>query len=515
MYRSSTSMASRKILACGLALASLFVFLLHSPIRAQEPTTQEPSSEVIPASQQPDFDIIDSSPDPALANMAPVPDNSPEQQASADASQDIQPPDADSTDPNSLADNESDQPPPDLFDYDQPFSPGTFYLWTPGYWAHSPVGFFWVPGQWVVAPFYGALWTPPYWGFSGGRYLFHGGYWGTHVGFYGGVNYGFGYIGTGYFGGFWRGHDFYYNRAVSRVDPTTIATVYNRAVVFHGVTYGPGSTYYTSYNGGARGLKVHPTPAERVAIHETHLPETTLQSITRRTNANHTDAYFSANHGHPMNPAMARLPLSRLSNGSAIATRSGEIPTLHRIPPAETLADAVHRQDALQQLRQQRMAERGSLPMQSSMSTRQERIEAIRQGIEQRNVQSQSTPPAVSESPASETPRNNSQPSIPLVRGTFPGSPRNFSRGGLTPERIHHAPEPISTHPAEHPTEPTHSIEQPRPVEERLPDHEPKPESEPHPMGEEPSHLPVQPTHSAPVTPTKPPAPRPVPARPH
>ncbi len=32
----------------------------------------------------------------------------------------------------------------------------------------------------------------------------HGGYWGTHVGFYGGVNYGYGYDGDGYEGGYWR-----------------------------------------------------------------------------------------------------------------------------------------------------------------------------------------------------------------------------------------------------------------------------------------------------------------------
>ena len=54
-------------------------------------------------------------------------------------------------------------------------------------------GYYWVPGTWVQPPRVGVLWTPGYWGFVGGVYAFHAGYWGPHVGFYGGVNYGFGY----------------------------------------------------------------------------------------------------------------------------------------------------------------------------------------------------------------------------------------------------------------------------------------------------------------------------------
>ena len=78
-------------------------------------------------------------------------------------------------------------------------------MWTPGYWAYGDDGYYWVPGAWVPAPYEGALWTPPYWGWSSGLYVFHGGYWGPHVGYYGGVNYGFGYMGIGFVGGMWRG----------------------------------------------------------------------------------------------------------------------------------------------------------------------------------------------------------------------------------------------------------------------------------------------------------------------
>jgi len=73
--------------------------------------------------------------------------------------------------------------PPELPVYEQPVIPGPGYLWTPGYWAWSPEngGYYWVPGNTFI-------WNP--------------GYWGPHIGFYGGVNYGFGYTGSGYEGGY-------------------------------------------------------------------------------------------------------------------------------------------------------------------------------------------------------------------------------------------------------------------------------------------------------------------------
>jgi hypothetical protein len=104
------------------------------------------------------------------------------------------------------------QPPPPLPDYDQPPPPDDGYLWTPGYWAFGPGGYYWVPGTWVQPPRIGVLWTPGYWGLVGAVYVFHAGYWGPHVGFYGGVHYGFGYTGEGYAGGRWVGNSFAYNR---------------------------------------------------------------------------------------------------------------------------------------------------------------------------------------------------------------------------------------------------------------------------------------------------------------
>ena len=80
-------------------------------------------------------------------------------------------------------------PPPPLPEYSQPECPGDGYLWTPGYWSYAPEGYYWVPGAWAQPPQVGFLWTPGYWGYSGGRYRYNYGYWGPHIGFYGGINY--------------------------------------------------------------------------------------------------------------------------------------------------------------------------------------------------------------------------------------------------------------------------------------------------------------------------------------
>jgi hypothetical protein len=119
-------------------------------------------------------------------------------------------------------------PPPPIPDYDQPECPGDDYEWTPGYWAYSnDGGYYWVPGAWVMAPYVGVLWTPGYWGYNGGHYRWNHGYWGPHIGFYGGVNYGFGYTGSGYEGGYWHGRNFYYNTSVNRVNVSVVRNVYN------------------------------------------------------------------------------------------------------------------------------------------------------------------------------------------------------------------------------------------------------------------------------------------------
>lgn len=121
--------------------------------------------------------------------------------------------------------------PPELPVYAQPSCPGPGFLWVPGYWAYGPEGYFWVPGTWVEPPEVGLLWTPGYWGWEEDAYVWHAGYWGPEVGFYGGINYGFGYTGVGFYGGYWRDRTYYYNRAVNNVNITVVHNTYNTMVL--------------------------------------------------------------------------------------------------------------------------------------------------------------------------------------------------------------------------------------------------------------------------------------------
>ncbi|MGA9788557.1 MAG: YXWGXW repeat-containing protein [Candidatus Sulfotelmatobacter sp.] len=143
--------------------------------------------------------------------------------------------------------------PPALPVYEQPLCPGPGYLWTPGYWAWDDVdGYYWVPGTWVVAPV-GLLWTPGYWGWNDDVYAWNAGYWGPEIGFYGGINYGFGYRGNGFYGGEWRGGTFFYNTAVTRVNTTMITNVYvNKTVIVN-------NTSHVAFNGGRGGVDARPT----------------------------------------------------------------------------------------------------------------------------------------------------------------------------------------------------------------------------------------------------------------
>jgi hypothetical protein len=194
--------------------------------------------------------------------------------------------------------------PPVLPVYVQPECPEPGLMWSPGYWAYGDDGYYWVPGAWVPAPYEGALWTPPYWGFEGGAYLFHPGYWGRHVGYYGGVNYGFGYMGVGFVGGEWHGHDFAYNTAVVQVNRTVIRNTYVNETIVHNTTIV--NNNHVAYSGGPGGIRHDPTNEERVAMRESHAAPTPIQQqhiqAARMDHAN----YFKANNGHPQNVAVTR-----------------------------------------------------------------------------------------------------------------------------------------------------------------------------------------------------------------
>ncbi len=208
------------------------------------------------------------------------------------------------------------EPPPPLPVYDQPECPAPGYIWTPGYWAYAPAGYYWVPGTWVMPPRPAVLWTPGYWGWSGAVFLFHAGYWGPHVGFYGGVNYGFGYGGAGYEGGRWEGNDFHYNTAVNNVNVTNIHNTYNVTVV-NNITVNK-----VSYNGGNGGLAVQPTAHEQAAMQEQHLQATAEQMQHRQAASSNRALFASENHGAP---AIAATPRPGAFNDRAAISAQGSL----------------------------------------------------------------------------------------------------------------------------------------------------------------------------------------------
>lgn len=189
--------------------------------------------------------------------------------------------------------------PPALPVYQQPLCPGDGYIWTPGYWAWDGYEYYWVPGTWILAPQVGFLWTPPWWGWGGTAFIFHEGYWGPHVGWYGGISYGFGYFGHGYEGGRWDGGHFFYNRTVNNINVNVIHNVYNTRI--ENVTVN-----HISYNGGRGGIDARPTREEEGYANERHVGPVPAQVQHMDAARNNRDMRASVNQGKPPVAASAR-----------------------------------------------------------------------------------------------------------------------------------------------------------------------------------------------------------------
>ncbi len=211
--------------------------------------------------------------------------------------------------------------PPVLPVYAQPVAPGDGYLWTPGYWAYGDEGYYWVPGTWVLAPQPGLLWTPGYWGFGGGFYAWHAGYWGPHVGFYGGVNYGYGYGGVGFFGGRWEGGHFAYNTAVLHVNTTVIHNTYVDNTVIHNTTV----INRTSFNGPG-GVNARPNGQEAAAMREGHVQPTSEQAQHEHFAGSNRANFASVNGGRPANGAVSRPMTSANFANHATANNNANRP---------------------------------------------------------------------------------------------------------------------------------------------------------------------------------------------
>ncbi len=205
-------------------------------------------------------------------------------------------------------------------------------MWTPGFWAYDDVdGYYWVPGTWVEPPQVGFLWTPGYWGWGGSAFFFHEGYWGPHVGFYGGINYGFGYGGVGYEGGRWEGDHFAYNTYVNHVNTTIIHNTYNVRVV--NVTENR-----VSYNGGEGGIDRRATAQEESYTNERHVGRVAAQEQHIQEARGNPELRATANHGKPPIAATAR-PGDFKSNVVASREAGGE----YHAPPANAMRGNVPR----------------------------------------------------------------------------------------------------------------------------------------------------------------------------
>jgi hypothetical protein len=227
--------------------------------------------------------------------------------------------------------------PPPLPVYVQPALPGPDYIWVPGYWDWDPVfaDYYWVPGYWIEPPQPRLYWTPGYWGWNDGVYVFHRGYWGPSIGFYGGVNYGYGYTGDGFYGGRWDGDHFSYNRSVTNITNVTninITKIYNQPV--------SAPANHTSLNGGAGGVQAHPTPQQIAAQNAVHIPPTALQQQHQHVAASNPQARLSANGGKPSIAAVSKagdfaahpIPADVKANPPAVVAPHAEPPLVQQPP---------------------------------------------------------------------------------------------------------------------------------------------------------------------------------------
>jgi hypothetical protein len=284
--------------------------------------------------------------------------------------------------------------PPALPVYEQPICPGLGFLWVPGYWAYGSDGYFWVPGTWVEPPEVGLLWTPGYWAWENDAYRWHAGYWGSEVGFYGGINYGFGYTGVGFFGGSWRGREFFYNRAVTNVNVTVVRNTYNTTVVNNT------TVNRVSFNGGPGGVSARPTSREITAEHQRHVTMTAEQSQHQQAASSNRTLLASVNHGRPDVAASPR-PGQFESHGAVEArtpVNPNRPPANVRGPAAAPNAAPVNpaleqkHQQQMDRLRQQQDQERQRVEQkhqQEQQKLQQQAADANKQQDTQRRQQQQ------------------------------------------------------------------------------------------------------------------------------
>jgi len=348
--------------------------------------------------------------------------------------------------------------PPELPVYEQPICPAPNYIWTPGYWAWGYDGYYWVPGTWVEAPSVGLLWTPGYWGWNDGSYIWNAGYWGPQVGFYGGIDYGYGYYGEGFYGGRWEGDQFSYNTAVMHVNPAVIHHTYVDRAVIHN------SGMRVSFNGGHGGIQARPTEAQMSAEHARRFGPVAAQtrqvSFAREDRAN----YAKVNHGAPPHAALQRPATSEATFQKAVSARGAEPESHAAVRPEERPGARTESHTAA---RSETRTEPHSTP-------RPETHTAPR---------TESHPVARPESHTAARPETRTEPHSTPRPETHATAPRPESHPAARPES-HPAPRP-ETHSAPRP-EPHPAA---RPQEHAAPHAAARPEERPAPHEEKPKEM--------------------------
>lgn len=274
--------------------------------------------------------------------------------------------------------------PPALPIYEQPFCPGPDFIWVPGYWAWSPIGYYWVPGTWLLAPEPGLLWTPGYWAFDDGLFYWHAGYWAPVVGYYGGIVYGFGYTGTGYYGGYWRDNHFYYNQNVTNVNITNVRYVYNQPVT--SVT----TVTRVSYNGGPGGTTARPTAEQIAATRQRQVMPTSAQMKHEEAASKNREFLATENQGRPPVAATAK-PADFKGHGIVAASAAGAPfrPPEHAASPQNNTAPVQGNPPAMpQENRKQKQENKVQVP------ENRPQVNTVRPEIEQPRTPSHTvTPP--------------------------------------------------------------------------------------------------------------------------
>ena len=308
-----------------------------------------------------------------------------------------------------------------------------------------------------MAPYVGALWTPPWWGFDNGAYLWHAGYWGPHIGFYGGIDYGFGYTGRGYYGAYWSGGSLFYNRTVTNVNTSRVRNVYN-----YSVSSARGER--TSYNGGHGGIAVRPTAQESAAQRDRRMAPVAAQIQHARDASANRQQFVNGGRAKPAN-LVAEHPLATAYH--APAERAPETRPAERSQPAPQPAAPSSAERMRQQPEQRPQPGQRPFAPQARLSPQEQRATPPRPAA---------PVPAQPESRANRSVRPESQPRLAPQEHAAP--PRPALQERAAPPQQRPAPQQHAAPPR--PTQQQHAAPPQRPAPQERTQQRPAPQAQQH-----------------------------------